>query len=540
MTMIYKKNVSAEMGRRGSAIQQKRGMKSDAIMAFLTLLCCLTAPLLSACSSDDDADAPQPIQERAHLKITVTDEGMGNGVRAVTDASTYVTSFSDGDRMGLFAVYNGQVVDTLDNIPIRFYEGEWIPDFDLTVSKELRSAKFYAYYPYREGVSIDPTAANPMDVVVRNWPVMSDQSGDGYEQSDLLCCDGVMISGGEKEEIGITLSHVMGLCEWQLPVTRYVFTNEGLSDIFLTLPDVAFEKDGEAVTPAYSHETGKYRLIVRPEDTRDLVGYYSAKEGPKRYVIDAVPAAGTVVARTVGGGARECRMTLEEGDLVCADGTLLKPSEAISSENVVGVVYSVGTSDALSELGFTHGLVLSTKRNGKCRFVGASSGTAGWLAEAGFKAPATETVNGNKIPAEENLVIEGYENTEKLMALTTDITGWSPQVMQDAIQQWRDGNVLPQTFSKWYLPSLKEWNIIKDREAVIQASMEAVGGDNLWGDDFVWNRLTNGVGYWSSNVRSEALIWVFTGLQPTGSAERDHNYCIVAKGSLYPRYAFAF
>jgi hypothetical protein len=163
-------------------------MKPGAIMTFLTLLCCLTAPLLSACSSDDDAEAPQPVQERARLRITVTDEGMGSGVRAVTDASTYVTSFCDGDRMGLFAVYNGQVVDTLDNIPIRFYEGEWIPDFDLTASKELRSAKFYAYFPYREGVSIDPTAANPMDAVVRSWPVLTDQSGDGYGQSDLLCC----------------------------------------------------------------------------------------------------------------------------------------------------------------------------------------------------------------------------------------------------------------------------------------------------------------------------------------------------------------
>lgn len=538
--MIHKKNISAEPVRHGSATEGRRGMKPGAIMTFLTLLCCLTAPLLSACSSDDDAEAPQPVQERARLRITVTDEGMGSGVRAVTDASTYVTSFCDGDRMGLFAVYNGQVVDTLDNIPIRFYEGEWIPDFDLTASKELRSAKFYAYFPYREGVSIDPTAANPMDAVVRSWPVLTDQSGDGYGQSDLLCCSGAMISGGEREEIGITLSHVMGLCEWQLPVTRYVFTNEGLPDIFMTLPGVAFEKGGEAVTPAYSRETGKYRLIVRPEDTDGIVGYYSVNDIRKKYVIDAVPAAGKVVTRTVGGGARECLMTLEAGDLVCADGTLLKPSEPVQPDNVVGVVYNVGTSDALEELGFTHGLVLSTKRNGKCRFVGASSGTAGWLSEAGFKAPATETVNGNKIPAEENLAIEGYENTEKLMALTADITGWSPQVMQDAIQQWRDGNVLPQTFSKWYLPSLKEWNIIKDREAVIQASMEAVGGDNLWGDDFVWNRLTNGVGYWSSNVRSEALIWVFTGLQPTGSAERDHNYCIVAKGSLYPRYVFAF
>lgn len=45
---------------------------------------------------------------------------------------------------------------------------------------------FYAYYPYKENITIDMTKEDPFETIVGNWTVDTDLSGDRYTNNDLM------------------------------------------------------------------------------------------------------------------------------------------------------------------------------------------------------------------------------------------------------------------------------------------------------------------------------------------------------------------
>lgn len=121
-------------------------------MNKLLLYC--TLPLLAclcACGSDNEPDMPEP-----------TPGGSGEGGKEVTVSITTdiltkadpILSFSDGDKMAVFAKTYGRVdaPNIVEDVVGLYKNGAWTLEPPITLS-EGGKAFIYAYYPYMEGQS---------------------------------------------------------------------------------------------------------------------------------------------------------------------------------------------------------------------------------------------------------------------------------------------------------------------------------------------------------------------------------------------------
>ena len=130
--------------------------------------------LMVACSQDEDAKLAV---NSNILKIEVVDSSIqqnGNVSRAVTDV-TYKTTFSDGDAIGIFAVNSDKEV-FIKNVLATYNDGIWgIDGGRLSCTEDLETVTFYAYYPYKENITIDMTKEDPFETIMGNWTVDTDR-----------------------------------------------------------------------------------------------------------------------------------------------------------------------------------------------------------------------------------------------------------------------------------------------------------------------------------------------------------------------------
>ena len=69
------------------------------------------------------------------------------------------TQFSAGDAIGIFAVKNNAIADAVNNIKLTYKKtgidtGEWTPPAGTSLYWN-EGMDYIAYYPYKEGVTID-------------------------------------------------------------------------------------------------------------------------------------------------------------------------------------------------------------------------------------------------------------------------------------------------------------------------------------------------------------------------------------------------
>lgn len=109
------------------------------------------------------------------------------------------TQFSAGDAIGIFAVKNNAIADAVNNIKLTYKKtgidtGEWIPPAGTSLYWN-EGMDYIAYYPYKEGVTIDTgkTTDEIMTSLVDNEKLKpgADQSGsDEYTACDLMTAVG--------------------------------------------------------------------------------------------------------------------------------------------------------------------------------------------------------------------------------------------------------------------------------------------------------------------------------------------------------------
>lgn len=109
------------------------------------------------------------------------------------------TQFSAGDAIGIFAVKNNAIADAVNNIKLTYKKtgidtGEWIPPAGTSLYWN-EGMDYIAYYPYKEGVTIDTgkTTDEIMTSLVDNEKLKPgvDQSGsDEYTACDLMTAVG--------------------------------------------------------------------------------------------------------------------------------------------------------------------------------------------------------------------------------------------------------------------------------------------------------------------------------------------------------------
>lgn len=487
--------------------------------------------LAVACSKEDESMDQQAGQNTAEFRFEIYDAGMAGGTRATTNEA-YVTSFSDGDQIGLFAVKNNAVVPGINNVCITYENEEWIFLTPVTYDSSLDGVVYYAYYPYEASVTINPSAADPLADLVSNWTIADDLSdADVYSKNDLLTASAYAALEGETYTITLPMHHRMGMVSVMLPATTYEFTNAGMSDYtaYTTGDSFTLAMGGgaaTAVTPYFEPLSGTYRMLVKPVTPCTLAGTFKGRS----YSIELAGGveAGTYEPYTIDGGATTVEFTLALGDYFCADGKLVSGSSVIIPTNAIGVVYRLGTTDAIKAdfPSADHALVYSIKRANDTPLVWGTSGmpTSGsWYSEYSIAYQSYGTTTG-------------YEDTKEWQTIPS--TGWYNN-MVTTLNGYSDDVSLPENTTGWYVPSSGECRTLISNKTLLNTQLAAVGGEELWEGSVIINpdETTTNIYYHSSTLRTRNSVAGFNSNSGTsGNPNASYNSSVAG----YFRFSFGF
>ena len=512
--------------------------------------------LMVACSQDEDAKLAV---NSNILKIEVVDSSIqqnGNVSRAVTDV-TYKTTFSDGDAIGIFAVNSDKEV-FIKNVLATYNDVIWgIDGGRLSCTEDLETVTFYAYYPYKENITIDMTKEDPFETIMGNWTVDTDLSGDRYTNNDLMTGE----ASADGSTITFVMNHRMALMVAELPSVTYNFTNEvspELPSYSVSLREVKFSIGEQVIIPYYDKETTTYRVLVNPTKKVEQIGgsfISSVDNGLKKYSIDATKLkAGEYIYCEIDGGLQTVDHELKVGDLIYSNGALASVDDnAPVSDDCVGVVYFVGNpmpsvlypftedneftyserQDALlrDHPGCTHGLVLGLKENTNIVF-GEKDEIRVWyrtefaernsyidLSPMGWDGSAsTGTLNGTS--RDQRL---GYNHTEVIKKYAE---AKNKSLLVNSLNNYN--LVAPSISSGWFIPSVGDLRaMVTNWETMNTQLGKITGSDGLKNDMY----------YWSSTERNNTSIF---GVQLTSSGSTKVDGLKYDRPGVSSRYVFAF
>ena len=100
----------------------------------------------AGCSQNEEE---VPGNVRNGIVLNVTDTGIiSNEPSTRTEDTGFVTTFTQGDQIGLFAVKDGAILDEINNMPFTFNGSSWSGK-PILYDDRLVGVNFYAYYPYQ-------------------------------------------------------------------------------------------------------------------------------------------------------------------------------------------------------------------------------------------------------------------------------------------------------------------------------------------------------------------------------------------------------
>ena len=491
-------------------------------MKLRLILMSIAAIVMLGCKNDEPVNDPARVLSfDVYQAGTSVKAGMH---RVSTNGTTMTTTFSAGDKAGVFAIKDGQVMSAVNNLCLTLNSsGVWVPARTVVYDAAYESAVFYAYFPYDASTTIDPSAADPYASTTAAYTIPTDQStADLYASADWMTSSACVIN--ELRAVRLPLQHKMALVNVELPNRSYSFTNEGIDPYVIVSPtNVVFTLGENEVKPFFDEQTQSYMLVVRPETQETLsIAYVNAGETHTAEITNLTDIwAGEYARYTIDGGVDLHTHTLQVGDYLLADGGLLsKDADGTEVEaakaSIVGVVCKLTTTDGIQTdfPNCKHAVVLSIKEGkGKWSTKGSTSadenaaGWKTWWTNYGLAALSTDKAASIDIS---ELTEVGYEYTKAWLAVPSDLTLGGFQVpVKDGFETyfttWVEANPLPAVTTGWYVPSLRDWLNIKTEEAAIASSLARIEADA-----FAW---TDGgtVYYWSSNIRSAVAMWTFTG-----------------------------
>lgn len=477
------------------------------------LLALIVAMTLTSCSEE----ISEVTHESRMLSFYIEEDG-GN-TRAITSGMS--TTFEVGDIAGVFAVKDGKVLENFNNAPLTYQQtGSWQMATATEYSKELEGVKFYAYYPYDANMNFNASIADPFNDYVNNFkPTLKQATKSGYEAADLMTSQATPI--GELNDVRIKMKHRMAMANVELPNQAYTFTNEGMEPYVLkSASHCSFTMDGESVFPYFDKGSQTYRIITKPNSRNQLQLSYIDGNTEKEVALDlSILSSGQAHIYKVDGGANIQSFTLQIGDYLCQDGSLLSKDTPLSTEDakkVIGVVYRLGTAACLQEdyPAATHAEVIALK-------IGSSIGkdaTAQW---GGIKDPGSAwkgwysaygiNALGAKINdvAETTLTDIGYQQTKLWLKAESPLTfnNEKKDIHGEFLSTYKSFTTnypSPSKATSWYVPALRDFIYIYSSKDVIDASLNTAGGDAI---DIIGNKY-----YWTSQLSTENTMWACNGM----------------------------
>lgn len=330
--------------------------------------------LASACEKEP-APAPDGPGEPGYTVLSsIRVSAESAGFRFAESQETYGFGFTTGDRIGLYAVLDGETV--AENLCYE-YSAErdmWscVSEFDGNFYAE---AEYYAYYPYSAdntwaaSLSEDAPADKAhafFSELISGWSTPADQSEeDSFRSACLMTGYAASLTGNSA---AFTMEPAVAIAAVELPKELYRFTNTDVAVPDYVMNEWSDDEFSGAQLPCYDGD-GRFVYAVMPEgEWSASVAYVASGENESWTGTVSGAGAGTCSVAKVDGGLDITEHLLQPGDFYLADGSLLPkdaPEEDVAAAEVIGIVYQIDPErfdPALKDLlGEVHGIVLSTK-----------------------------------------------------------------------------------------------------------------------------------------------------------------------------------
>nr|WP_302829182.1 fimbrillin family protein [uncultured Bacteroides sp.] len=351
---------------------------------FQSLFIGLLLTLLWGCSDETITSVTDSEKQSERLTVIVTDGGYiasaGEDPLTRTKEEDYKTTFTAGDKIGLYAVKNNAIITGCNNVCLTLAaDGKWTPPTGTEIFYEGADATCYAYYPYQPLLAgaLVPSATDADGFfanVVAQWTPATDQGNYAkYTASDLMTGKGT-VSGtpGSTHTLSFTFTHRMALMVMDLPKAKYALSTDAN---YTWLAD-ALDTEFNGFSP-YHLDAGLYRYLIKPSQTNLFLSgsYTNASSTTNEWGITPTIAPGNYKSFKVDNGntVNNVTHTLAVGDFYMKNGALVAKNKAELTEeeqtNCIGIVYKVGAGngDSLSDYGgkltTIHGYVLALQQS---------------------------------------------------------------------------------------------------------------------------------------------------------------------------------
>lgn len=277
---------------------------------YITFIFCLFSLLLwmQGCSTDNDFLV---IETESVLTLKVSSNGFASEADTRATESGYATIFTAGDKIGVFAQKGDMTDSRVSNLCLTAKnDGNgslvWL-DADGNSPLNIPQATYYAYYPWKEGLTTVPTSDT--------WTLPTNQSDyKDYTAADLMSATGI-VNG---KSLSFNMQHQMALVVIDLPRANYPLSNYA--------PGTQFT----GFSPCRMSD-GTYRYLVKPDTDFTLSGSYANASGTVEWVSTAQKiAVGNYTIFTVDGGSSTAipkSHTLQADDYHIKDGSLVVKDE---------------------------------------------------------------------------------------------------------------------------------------------------------------------------------------------------------------------
>lgn len=456
---------------------------------FICFILCSIVYLSTGCGKEI---GPAPDAGKDYWPLTVQAEARSfEEISGYGDPSTRIplenglqTIFNKGDAIGLFAVKNGAIANAVDNMKLTYIKmsltsGEWVPS-DGTSLYWSEGVSYIAYYPYKEGVTIDP-AQSPDEIVAslasheKLVPAIDQSDAGKHTACDLMTALGEITAGGSgstAKVLKLNLTHRYALLVMK-PQARFTYVPPA-DAVFTYRPDAVSSLTVDITAQdvilngvkACKMDDGSYRAIILPTDAvSGIAGNYTTTDASTHTDIkvkysgsETVFAAGSCYTLTVNSPQPNIQKVrgLKPGDFVFFENGKIEifPGDgAFSGETIPGYEKAVGmiitcdpakmTDPECNLNGWNHAYVMGLE-NGK----GGRWGNP----------EINEAITDIKVfdPIEDNM--NGYSETQAILAAhQDDLTNYSAFKL---IQDYRAKNIIPADTglcSPWFIPSIGQW-----------------------------------------------------------------------------------
>lgn len=324
--------------------------------------------MLGACTPDALDELPAASGDDADtrpLAIMVSDGGHHPTGQTRAAERDFRTVFTEGDRIGLYTVKDGQVEKS--NLCLTLKGGAWTLPAGVPELVYSPARSYYAYYPYKDdgymNGKVSPGNDDFFALLASNWETKSDQSTYAdYTASDLMTARGTCTpAAAGAYTLHFAMEHRMILVVIQAPITKHVYTE--------TIDGRSIEKSylqyiGVKVPQCWQENSYTARHLLKPEGKAIRTGFGPISYFSSSYtLIDnlnmniVVPkdlvSPGRYTLHSIGDGKlTESNRPLREGDFYMRDGSIV-PQEAFGNGNLpakvqadcLGVVSWVGENE---------------------------------------------------------------------------------------------------------------------------------------------------------------------------------------------------